>query len=138
MSCVSDGQYGCGFGLAQVAVESHARKRGELVVDPGFDPSDRGSFPRTTHRGNLHGMAGAGWNHVLGHTDWCVRLRKVVESDMARFKQTVHPRPRIPRLVALHGTVHRPPYFIGGNSQTSLFNELLKDAVTAIGRRADH
>ena len=76
-------------------------------------------------------MAGPGWNHVLDHTDLCVLLRKVVESDMARFDQANHPRPRIPRLDGLYGTVHWPAHFIGGNSQISLFNRLLGDGIAA-------
>jgi hypothetical protein len=122
MNCVSDGKYVCGVGLAQVAVESHAHKRGKLVADPSFDPPDRASHPRTTHSGGIHGMAGAGWNYVLRHTDLSVRLRTVIEADMARFEQAGHPRPRIPRLVALHGIVRGTTNFIGGNSQISLFN----------------
>jgi len=122
MNSVSDGKYVCGVGLAQVAVESHAHKRGRFVADPGFDPPDRTSHRRTTHSGGIHGMAGAGWNDVLRHTDLRVRLRKVIEPDMARFEQAGHPRPRIPRLVALHGTVRGPINFIGGKSQISLLN----------------
>jgi len=119
MTCVSDGKYVCGAGLAQVAVESHDQKTGKLVTDPSFDPQDR---PRTTHSGGIHGMAEPGWHYVLGHTDMCVRLRKVIEADMARFEQAGHPRPRIPRLVALYGTVCWPTHCIEGKSQTRLFN----------------
>ena len=122
MNCVSDGKYVCGVGLAQVAVESHTHQRGKLVVDPGLDPPDWTSHPRTTHSGVIHGMAGAGWNYVLRHTDLCIRLRKIIEPDMARFEQAGHPPPRIPRLVALHGTVRGPINFIGRKSQISLFN----------------
>ena len=57
-----------------------------------------------------------------GNTGLCVRLREVIEPDMARFEQAADPRPRFPRLVALHGTVHWPAGYIGGNSQTRLFN----------------
>ncbi len=122
MNCVSDGKYVCGVGLARVTVESHTHKRGTLVVDPGFDPPDRTSHPSTTRRGVIHGMAGTGWHYVLRYIDLCVRLRKVIEPDMARFEQAGPPPPCIPRLVALHGTVRGPITFIGGNSQISLFN----------------
>lgn len=74
MSSVRGGQYGCGVGLAQVAVDSHAQKSEKLFAGRSFDPPDRASHPRTTHRGDLHGMAGLGWNHILGHTDVCICL----------------------------------------------------------------
>lgn len=121
MNCVS-GKYVCGVGLARVAIESHTHSRGTLVVDPGCNPPDRTSHHRTTHSGVIHGMAGAGWNYVLRHTDLCVPLRKIIEPDMARVEQAGHPPPHIPRLVALHGTVRGPLNVIGGKSQISLFN----------------
>ena len=122
MNCVSDRNYVWGMGLAPVVVESHAQRAGILLADSSFDPPYRASHPRTTHSGGIHGLAGPGCSHVLGHTGLCIRLREVIETDMARFKQAADPHPRIPRLVALHGTVHRPTHYIGGNSQTRLFN----------------
>ena len=121
MTCVSDRKYVRGVGVAHVAVETQARRAGNLLGDSSIDPN-RPSYPRTTHSGGRHGLAGTGWHHVLGHTDLFVRLRKVIEPDMARLKQAAHPRPRIPRLVALHATVHWPTNCIGGNSQTRVFN----------------
>lgn len=132
MNGVSDGKDVCGVGLTQVAVESQAQRAGNLLDDSSFDPPYRASHPRTTHNGGRHGLAGPGWHHVLGHTGLYVRLREVIEPDMARFTQAAYPHPRIPRLVALHGPVYWPTDFIGGNSETSLFNELLTDAITQL------
>lgn len=122
MNGVSDRKYVWGVGVAQVAVESQAQRAGNLLADSSFDPPDRTSHPRTTHSGGIHGLAGPGWHHVFGHTGLCVRLRKVIEPDMARFEQAGPPRPHSPRLVALRGTVRGPINFIGGKSQTRLFN----------------
>ena len=132
MNGVSDRKYVWGVGVAQVAVELQALRAGHLLADSSFGPPDRPSHLRTTHSGGRHGMAEAGWNDVLRHTHLSVRLRTVIEPDMARFSQAAHPRPRLPRLAALHGTVRWPTNFIGGNSQTRLFNELLTDAITSL------
>ncbi len=116
MTCVSDREDVRGVGVAQVAVETQARRAGNLLGDSSFDPPYRPSYPRTTHSGGRHGLAGPGWHHVLGHTGLCVCLREVIEPDMARFTQAADPPPRLARLAALHGTVHWPPDCIGGRS----------------------
>ncbi len=127
MTCVSDRRFACGvFDLPKHAPgfrpKQELGREGKLLLNVSVDRPERTSHPRTTHSGVIYGVAGPGWHHVFGHTGLCVRLRAVIEPDMARFEQAGPPRPHSPRLVALRGTVHWPTNCIGGKSQTRLFN----------------
>lgn len=68
LSVCSDRKYVWGVGLDQVAVESHAQQAGNLLGDSSFDPPDRASHPRTTHRG-----ADMDWLGLVGITSFFLK-----------------------------------------------------------------
>lgn len=120
MNGVSDGKYVCG--VVWPRLRSNQMLQRHLLPTQALNRRPRILIPEPrTAEAYMDWLGLVGVMSLVIVVCMCV-FEKSSKPDMALFTQAAYPPPRLPRLVALHGTVHWPPDFIGGKSQVRLFN----------------